>query len=243
MDLFRQVLRDYGREPPVLADVVIERAFERFEPHLVAYFSDGYHALVAVQTDDVFQFCQRHAAWNVARLRGALASEGRAIYAQMIESRAGQSEVSEPSQTSVVAPQAADAPRRLRDWWRWPRTIGHSMASARSAYREAHARGLCLLNEHLSPAQRDQYEKFGYFEVIGGTTGKSYRIKKGTQMNVEELGRNGKRVKVLCFMPKGGLVVGDVMLAQKLALELFEPHALTVANAIPGRYHPLGPLP
>jgi hypothetical protein len=246
MDLFDQVLREYREEPPVLADVVIERAFERFEPHLVAYFSDGHHALVAVQTDDVFQFCQRYSAWSVGRLRCALASEGRAIYAQMLASREASNNRGElghrEPRLAVAAPQP-DAPRRLRDWWSWPRTIGRSVANARSAYREAHARGIRLLNECLSPAQREQYEKYGYFEVIGGTTGKSYRIRKGAQMNVEELGNNGKRVSLLCFIPKGGLVVGDVMLAQKLALELFEPHALAVANTIPGRTHPLGPLP
>jgi hypothetical protein len=33
------------------------------------------------------------------------------------------------------------------------------------------------------------------------------------------------------------------MLAQKLALELFESETLAIANTIPGRYHPLGPPP
>jgi hypothetical protein len=246
MELFDQVLNEYRGEPPALADVVIERAFERFEPHLVAYFCDGHHALVAVHTDDVFQFCQRYSAWSAGSLRCALASEGRAVYARMLESRTASHNDSEHGHReprfASAAPQA-DAPRRLRDWWSWPRTIGRSVAGARAAYREAHARGIRLLNECLSPLQREQYAKYGYFEVVGGTTGKSYRIKKGAQMNVEELGKNGKRVKVLCFIPKGGLVVGDVMLAQKFALELFEPHALAVANAIPSRMHPLGPLP
>ena len=38
-----------------------------------------------------------------------------------------------------------------------------------------------------------------------------------------------------CFMPQGGLVVGDVLLAQKLSLELFEPEARAVANIMPSR--------
>ena len=125
MDLFDQVLREYRGEPPVLADVVIERAFERFEPHLVAYFSDGHHALVAVQTEDVFQFCQRYSAWSVGRLRCALASEGRAIYAQMLASREASNNRGElghrEPRLAAAAPQP-DAPRRLRDWWSWPRT-------------------------------------------------------------------------------------------------------------------------
>ena len=38
---------------------------------------------------------------------------------------------------------------------------------------------------------------------------------------------------MLCFEPQGQLPVGDVMLAQKVALELFESKALRVANASP----------
>ena len=56
-------------------------------------------------------------------------------------------------------------------------------------------------------------------------------------MNVEELSNNGRRMSLLCFMPKGGLVLADVMLAQKLALELFELEALAIANTCPGQYH------
>jgi hypothetical protein len=33
-----------------------------------------------------------------------------------------------------------------------------------------------------------------------------------------------------CFVPEGGLVAGDVMLAQKIALETNERAALAVAN-------------
>ena len=55
-------------------------------------------------------------------------------------------------------------------------------------------------------------------------------------MNVEQLDKNGKRVCLLCFVPEGPLVLGDAMLAQKLALELFELQALAVANIIPTEY-------
>ena len=40
----------------------------------------------------------------------------------------------------------------------------------------------------------------------------------------------GRRVRVLCFMPEGRVPLGDVLLAQKVALELFEADALRVAN-------------
>lgn len=48
-------------------------------------------------------------------------------------------------------------------------------------------------------------------------------------MNVSELDRNGQEVARLCFVPDGRLPIGDVMLAQKIALETNEPGALKVA--------------
>jgi hypothetical protein len=72
--------------------------------------------------------------------------------------------------------------------------------------------------------------------VTGGDTGKRYRIRRGYQMNVEQLDGNGKLSHVLCFMPEGHLAEGDVVLAQKLALELFESEALKIANRIPRFY-------
>jgi hypothetical protein len=93
-----------------------------------------------------------------------------------------------------------------------------------------HERGIQFLAQNLSPAQRQQYERHGYFDVCGGATGKRYRIHHGHQMNVEELDQDGRRNRLLCFVPRGGLPVGDIMLAQKIALELFESDAISVAN-------------
>jgi hypothetical protein len=42
-------------------------------------------------------------------------------------------------------------------------------------------------------------------------------------MNVEEL--SGQR-RTLCFVPKGRVPMGDILLAQKLALELMEEETL-----------------
>jgi hypothetical protein len=66
--------------------------------------------------------------------------------------------------------------------------------------------------------------------VIGGRTGRRYRIRYGRQMNIDQIDRNGGRICGWCFVPQGRLVAGDVMLAQKIALELFEPEALKVAR-------------
>ena len=95
---------------------------------------------------------------------------------------------------------------------------------------EAYERGLRLLKANLTPAQRHQFDTYRYFEVIGGKTGRRYRIRHGCSMNIEQIDRKGRRVCGWCFFPKGRLVPGDVMLAQKLALELFEPEALKLAN-------------
>ncbi len=99
-----------------------------------------------------------------------------------------------------------------------------------AATLEAHARGLRLLKENISPAQRDQYQRYRYFDVVGGETGRRYRIRNGSQVNVEQLDNKGRPVRLLCFMPEGELVIGDMMLAQKLALELFESDTIKVAN-------------
>jgi len=116
----------------------------------------------------------------------------------------------------------------------------HRMLLSLTPPSEARDRGFQLLKENLSPAQRAQFEKRGYFVVAGGETGTRYRIRTGDQMNVEQLTKKGRAKRLLCFMPEGDLVEGDVMLAQKLALELFESAALEVACDYPvgfGRAH------
>ena len=108
------------------------------------------------------------------------------------------------------------------------------VATAKSRFRSrrnANKRAAQLLREVLTPEQRVQYDRKGYFDVIGGASGKRYRIRNGSQMNVEELSATGSRVRVLCFVPRGGLPMGDVHLAQKLALELMEGETLKVARS------------
>ena len=95
-----------------------------------------------------------------------------------------------------------------------------------------HWEGLRLLKENLTPRQQNELEVFNYFDVVGGVTGTLYRIRFGDRMNVEQLDRRGKCRRVLCFVPEGRLPVGDTMLAQKIALELFETEALHTANQL-----------
>ena len=96
---------------------------------------------------------------------------------------------------------------------------------------KAEQRAFALLKNWLSPKQLAQYEREGQFEVIGCHSGKRYRIRRARNVNIDELGKQGSRVAVWCFGPHGYLPVGDVMLAQKIALETNEKAALQVANS------------
>jgi hypothetical protein len=97
-------------------------------------------------------------------------------------------------------------------------------------------RSLGLLRHWLSPAQRAQFAEKGYLEVVGGDTGKQYRIYAGAGTNVCEIDETGRPKLGLCFLPLGELPVGDVMLSQKIALESCEKSALAVAR----RFAPTG---
>jgi hypothetical protein len=70
----------------------------------------------------------------------------------------------------------------------------------------------------------------GHFEVTGCHSGKRYRIRRGRQMNIYELDMHGAQIAVWCFGPEECLPMGDVMLAQKIALETDEHATLALAN-------------
>lgn len=127
------------------------------------------------------------------------------------------------------------------------RRVGASLAqyirevqAARERYRARFAtreeRGVNLLREWLSPEQRAQFDSKRYFDVIGCDSGKRYRIHYGETTNVHEIGDDDLPSVGWCFTPVGSLVAGDVMLAQKIALETYEYGALAVANRCPIRF-------
>jgi hypothetical protein len=117
------------------------------------------------------------------------------------------------------------------------RQLGGSQPGRAPVFREEHRahlgseeRGQNLLLQWLSPHQVEQYDLCLYFEVVGSATGTRYRIRRGTAMNIEELAADGCVARRWCFAPEGALATGDVMLAQKVALETFELSALAIAN-------------
>jgi hypothetical protein len=110
------------------------------------------------------------------------------------------------------------------------------LAAVRRLYRlfsqenTSEARGLRLLRNWLSVQQREDFDLRGYFDVVGCDSRTRYRIRYGTAMNVHELDEVGNFRMGWCFVPDGSLVAGDVMLAQKIALETSEYAALAVAK-------------
>ena len=78
----------------------------------------------------------------------------------------------------------------LNEGPRLPREPGVPDASA-------HEQSLQLLVRNLSPAQREQFARHRYFEVVGTESGARYRIRYGRALNVERLDANGSRVLAL----------------------------------------------
>lgn len=109
------------------------------------------------------------------------------------------------------------------------RAVCELFRAARNA-NTPEVRGLRLLRAWLSPAQLSQLDAKGYFDVIGGESGKKYRIKFGICANILELTEDGAPRAGWCMVPDCCLVAGDIMLAQKIALETFESAAIAKAN-------------
>jgi hypothetical protein len=97
--------------------------------------------------------------------------------------------------------------------------------------KQAAERGLILLRSWLTPEQDEQWSRENEFEVVGCDTGTRYRLTNGTNMNIIELDSDGRSVRRWCFTPVGPIVQGDMLLAQKIALETMETYARTVANS------------
>lgn len=115
------------------------------------------------------------------------------------------------------------------------------MRAVRAFYRSVieqngpEARARRLLRDWLSPDQRAKFDANGFFEVTGSHTGRRYRIHQGTVSNVSELDEKNEPKVVWCFLPERALAAGDVMLAQKIALETDEAAVLAIANRVSTR--------
>jgi hypothetical protein len=111
-----------------------------------------------------------------------------------------------------------------------PPAVSPQATSPQATFPQAEQKGLALLRSRLTVEQEGQYDSRRSFEVVGSDTGTRYRIRHGRMMNIDELDSEGHKVCEGCFLPEGNLVAGDCMLAQKIALEMFESRALAIAN-------------
>jgi hypothetical protein len=97
-------------------------------------------------------------------------------------------------------------------------------------YGISEQRGWELLYRHLDEAQQITLDKSNWFAVTGCHTGHSYRVYTGRNYNVCRMDKHGDIEVKLCFRPAEDFCTGDIMLTQKLMLELRENEALRVAN-------------
>ena len=95
----------------------------------------------------------------------------------------------------------------------------------------AEKKAITLLRSWLTPEQDKQWQARREFDVVGCDTGTRYRVTYRAVMNVHQLDPDGRTVAQWCFAPEGGLAPGDILLAQKIALETMERKALALANS------------
>lgn len=87
-----------------------------------------------------------------------------------------------------------------------------------------------LLVDHLNKEQRAQFKKDESFIVVGGQSGKKYRVNKGRTANIQELGQDDRVVRRLCAHPGIQCPDFDTMLTQKIMLEHMEADFVRTAN-------------
>lgn len=112
--------------------------------------------------------------------------------------------------------------------------FGHTNHSAGNYTAEL--RAIALLQSWLTPEQREQFDKYGWFDVIGGDTGRRYRVNRPQIYNVHLLCECSGVMCKICFVPRDRKIQthGDIMLMQKMALEKDELATLALANVNSG---------
>ena len=93
---------------------------------------------------------------------------------------------------------------------------------------EAYERAKKLLVSVLSKEQREEYESHKHFTVQGKKN--RYLIQQGNAFNVIRLDDAGKKVEILCAVPKVSVPMPDIMLAQMLHIQNDEAAFIRVAN-------------
>lgn len=209
--LLKAAIKDHGTGAPALTAVAIHEETSSSDLCLLLHFADGYQLSSVLTRREVRPFCIAHGIRSRAELEERLLDEALPMYARL--------------RASCFQEVAAD--EEVAD--------DESAAFFEVGTPAAREKGMRLLFLRLTPLQRRQLTNKGYFEVIGGDTGRCYRIWRGRVRNVDQLDTRGRRVCTWCFYPRGRLVTGDIMLAQKLALQLCETATLRIAGRERGR--------
>lgn len=97
-------------------------------------------------------------------------------------------------------------------------------------YVKAEKKAEELLRMYLNPGQIAELDKTQRF-TVRSQLGNMYRIYEKRVYNIGLINENDECETFYCAGPGGLLPLGDVMLAQKLSLELNEEKFLAVANA------------
>lgn len=95
----------------------------------------------------------------------------------------------------------------------------------------AYKRSFELLESWLSESQREEFKRNGAFTVIGSGSGKRYKIRQMLAYGILAIDEYDKPLREYCVVPEGDLALGDIMLAQKIALETDEWRTLKIANS------------
>jgi hypothetical protein len=105
-----------------------------------------------------------------------------------------------------------------------------SVRSDNQQRERAEEKSSALLRSWLTPEQTKDWDARSKFDVVSSNSRTRYRIRRASAMNIDELDPNGSVAAQWCFARRGNLALGDVMLAQKIALETMEENALASAN-------------
>lgn len=115
-----------------------------------------------------------------------------------------------------------------------PSLLRHQSNIVRAHTLSAQTRARDLLLSHMSEEQRRQFETENVFIVIGGKSGKRYRIAGEDHLaaNIEVLRAENDNAEIrLCAHPALSAVpLSDHLLSQKLMLEFDEERFLRLAN-------------
>lgn len=148
-----------------------------------------------------------------------------------------------PEDLAYFSNRQAEWDRQQQERWAEERRVALANSARREEERRvARERAEATLRKFLSADQNVQYTANKYFDVVGGSSGQTYRILPGSEGNVALLNDQYEDIGVrYCAGPRqddGSMPVADIMLAQALILDAAEIEYFRKANLYHGRRWP-----